>query len=620
MKTLHLTTLLAILMSLSSTAQIAIVNDASTYINVKDITHATITEKRQFTILNEKAKEMASKVIFCSPQEKLAKFEGTATDAKGNIVHKFKKNELKRSELSEHFATDEYRMTLDYTPPCYPITINWEWQIDISDGWVTFPSFIPYNFNNRQIKVNHAIYTLTLPQDINCIYKLLNIDSEVKQTIDEKGKKVYTLEVNNVQISNENQYVKPLREQVPMAFFASPHFLYRGEPGSIENWKTFGDWIYTLASKDFKFSPTFEHKIRLMTDTCTSTRSKIEVLYKFLEKTTRYVSIQLGIGGFKPLPVEYTQRTGFGDCKGLSNYLRAMLSVIGIPSYFTIISTENRLLTPDFACEDQCNHAILCIPQKNDSIWVECTNPSLPLGYVHDHIAGHNALLATPEGGKFVTLPQYPDSLNLQYTKININLSPDFLATMTLDQKSLWRQYDDKIPLRYFNEKQFREKLLEAIYAPSATFKSSEITESKEPFAPPSMNIKAELENIHYGNITGNRIFLRANPMHKSFRAIKRNDNRQQDIYVNYGFVDKEEIEIKIPEGYIMENPPEANIINETFGSFIWAILQQGDTIKIVSRFEKKYGQWEASLYNKLYEFEKSIEKYYNTLIVLKKK
>ena len=611
--------LVSLLVVTTVKAQMIVVNDAATVVNVKDMTNATVNEKLSFTIMNERGKDMASTAIMCSPYEKLAKFEGTAVDSQGKVLHKFKKNELIKNELTENFTTDVFRMVLDYTPPCYPITITWEWQIDMSGGWITYPSFIPYPYNSYDVKVEHASYTLTLPKGMDCEYKKINFDSEIQQSTTADGGKEYFVEASNLEFGDRGSYSASLSERVPLVFFASPTFRYRGVDGKRTNWKEFGGWIYNLASKDFKFSPDFERQIHAMTDTCTSNLSKIDVLYRYLEKTTRYVSIQLGIGGLKPLPVDYTQKTGFGDCKGLSNYMRAMLDVAGIPSYFTIISTKNRRLTPDFANSNQCNHAILCVPQGNDTIWVECTNPSLPLGYVHEDIAGHDALLATPGGGKFVTLPQYADSLNLQQSRVTVNLAADGTASMGIVQKSFYRQYEDKIPLRYFEEKKFREKLLSMIYAPSGAFKTSSIVEEKNPLIAPCMTINAELENIHYGTVTGNRIFVPANPMHKNYRAVKKDEKREQDVIIRYGYVDEEEMEFIIPEGYELENKPEALVVKEPFGTFTWAVVPDGKTVKVITRLEKHSGQWPASIYQKIQEFEKNVEKHYNQRIVLKK-
>ena len=609
----------SLLVAVAARAQVMVVNEASTVVIVKDRTNATVNEKLSFTINNERGKDMASTVLVCSPYEKLAKFEGTAVDAQGKVLHKFKKSELTKTELTENFTTDDYRMILDYTPPCYPITITWEWQLDMSGGWVTYPSFLPYPFHSRDVKVEHASYKLSLPKNTDCFYKKVNFDGEVHESTAENGGKVYTVEATDLEFPDAGSYSSTLSEQIPRVFFASSDFEFRGVAGKRTDWKEFGAWIYKLASQDFKFSPSFEQQIRAMTDTCRSDISKIDVLYRYLEKTTRYVSIQLGIGGLKPLPVEYTHKTGFGDCKGLSNYMRAMLDVVGIPSYFTIISTENRRLTSDFAIANQCNHAILCVPQGNDTIWVECTNPSLPLGYVHEDIAGHDALLATPEGGKFITLPQYADSLNFQRSQVIVNLAADGTASMSLEQKSLYRQYEDKKPLRYFEEKKFRENLLSMIYAPSGTFKSSSIVEEKNPLSAPCMTINADLENIHYGTVTGNRLFVPANPMHKNYRAVKKDEKREQDVIIRYGYVDEEEMEFIIPEGYELENKPEALVVKEPFGTFTWAVVPDGKIVKIITRLENHSGQWPASIYQKIQEFEKNVEKHYNQRIVLKK-
>ena len=169
--------ILSLLVAVAARAQVIVVNEASTVVTVKDRTNATVNEKLSFTINNERGKDMANTALVCSPYEKLAKFEGTAVNAQGKVLHKFKKSELTKTELTENFTTDVYRMLLDYTPPCYPITITWEWQLDMSGGWVTYPSFLPYPYHSRDVKVEHAYYKLSLPKNTDCFYKKVNFRS-----------------------------------------------------------------------------------------------------------------------------------------------------------------------------------------------------------------------------------------------------------------------------------------------------------------------------------------------------------------------------------------------------------------------------------------------------------
>lgn len=110
-------------------------------------------------------------------------------------------------------------------------------------------------------------------------------------------------------------------------------------------------------------------KIKELVKDATNDREKVKILYDYLGQSTRYVSIQLGIGGYQPLFASEVFKTGFGDCKALSNYLKAMLSVVGIPSYYAGIKadgTEKRLY-PDFPNFNQMNHVILQVPLAADT-------------------------------------------------------------------------------------------------------------------------------------------------------------------------------------------------------------------------------------------------------------
>ena len=113
-----------------------------------------------------------------------------------------------------------------------------------------------------------------------------------------------------------------------------------------------------------------------------------------------------------------------------------MLKEIAIPSTYTVISTTNERLWPDFSSANQMNHVILQVPLPKDTLWLECTDPSLPFGYIHHGIAGHAALLIAPAGGSIHRLPTYPDSLNTQHIIATITLSPTAETQIEVNEKS----------------------------------------------------------------------------------------------------------------------------------------------------------------------------------------
>jgi transglutaminase-like putative cysteine protease len=50
---------------------------------------------------------------------------------------------------------------------------------------------------------------------------------------------------------------------------------------------------------------------------------KAKLIYDYVQQKSRYVSIQVGIGGWKPMDASDVDRLG-GDCKGLTNYTKAL--------------------------------------------------------------------------------------------------------------------------------------------------------------------------------------------------------------------------------------------------------------------------------------------------------
>jgi hypothetical protein len=59
------------------------------------------------------------------------------------------------------------------------------------------------------------------------------------------------------------------------------------------------------------------------------------------------------------------RRKGYGDCKGLTNYMKTLLDAAGIKSYYSVITSDETPLSfdPDFP-KMGGNHVILMIPTE----------------------------------------------------------------------------------------------------------------------------------------------------------------------------------------------------------------------------------------------------------------
>lgn len=398
-----------------------------------------------------------------------------------------------------------------------------------------------------------------------------------------------------------------------MAYFAPTDFTYYGTQGSLKDWTEYGKWEYSLINGSEILPDAVCHELHQLTDDLKTDREKIETLYQKLEKTTRYVAILLGIGGQKPAPAADVYKSGFGDCKGLSNYMRAMLKEVGIPSNYITISTTNRRLLKDFASVGQMNHVILQVPLQGDTLWLECTNPQLPMGYVHEDIAGHNAIEVSKTGGRLVELPVYADSTNLMHSKISIQLDSKGAADVSLLQDSHNWQYENNIPLLKMDEKDRHKTLQRMIRVPQAEIGRMDVREDGA-----SITVDAELRSQRYATVTGQRLFVPICPIHNGYSTPPTLPNRQEDIYLKAGYLDRDEITLTIPEGYDIEARPNDISIEHPFGRFSFTIRSEGNEIHIQNSLLMKSGTYDKSLYPQFIEFIKTVSNIYSQKVVLK--
>lgn len=592
----------------------SIVRNATTEMICDSPTSALLKESYTVTVLNEKGKGAAFFLCMCDQFTSLSKFSGEILDHAGKTVRKIKKSELQMTEYSSHLTTDDYRYYYECTIPSYPFTVKYEWEVKYKNGLISFPLFAPQGNYNQAVE--KATYRLQTPGYIPCRYQTVNTQATVKQEKTPVGYLLTETSLTMLPAIEQEPYDASSNDLFPHIYFAPSQFSYDKTIGDMTTWKEYGAWLHLLMNNRGILPDPLKKKIHELTAHCTTPREKVKVIYDFLAASTRYVSIQLGIGGLQPMPATQVYQTGFGDCKGLSNYAHALLAELGIESRYTIINTNKERLLSDFASANQMNHAILQVPLPGDTLWLECTNAALPFGYIHSDIAGHDALLVGPDGGIFCRLPTYPDSLNTQTTKAKIILSPLGEAKIEAKETSYLFQYEDATYLTHLEPAKQKERLRAEINLTQASIGTLQINEKKEIL--PKIEIDYTVNSNQYAAKTGNRLFIPGNVFRKGFQ-VPDNKERTRDIYIDYGYLDTDSICIQLPEGFAIESLPRPLAISTRFGSFQTAINVENNEINLVHRLQMHKGLFPKEAYGELTEFRKKISEQYNGKIILKK-
>ena len=602
--------LLTILLPIS--AQKAVVEDYSTDIICDKLTHAVMHFKKTTTILHESASDFGFFSCTCSNSNQLISFKGQVTDASGNIIRKMKIKDLKKTEYSPYLAIDDYIMYLEYTPSSFPVTVTYEWELDCKDNLVEFPPFCPQTDYNVDVK--RAAYHLAAPQELGVRYAFKNISQPAEVYKNKAGAQVISLEMTDIPRVKKIPYTRPIYDRVPIAYFAPSLFVYYETQGSLSNWKESGMWQFGMLRGRDALPEDIRNEIHQLTDSLGDDRQKVEAIYNLLGKKTRYVAILFGIGGQRPASAIDVCSSGYGDCKGLTNFMRAMLQEVGITSNYTTISTRNRQLLKDFASVGQMNHVILQVPIKNDTIWLECTNPQLPFGYVHGDIAGHDAIEVSRAGGRLVHIPAYPDSTNLARNQIRLQLDGSGIADIDVSSVFYNLRMESRIPVYKMGRDEQKKAILRMLYAPQA-----EIDKSEFKMEGPVLSLDAHVRSKNYTTATGKRLFVPVCPIRRDTSIPAVDEERLEDFYIETGYCDEDEIIITLPEGSEIEATPSDVIINESFASFHSIIKRKGSQIIITNRLLVRSGTYDKSSYSRFIEFMKKVNTAYGQKVVLKK-
>lgn len=601
-------------------AQVATIIEDATQIEYLSSKNCISHHKMVVQVNNERGLHYAEFGTRCDDNISLASFCGELSYAKGGSAKKIKKGELKRSEYSDMLATDSYHYSYTPTPSSYPCTVTYEWTERSTDAVLGLDVFSPQP--GFDLDVKKSSYAVTYTPDVEIYHALYNIDAQVKEETLPDGKRKLSLELNDLPPVKSAKFLPSSDKVFPHAYFVPSAFTFGKTSGSLATWQSFGLWVHSIQENRMELPDALKTKLHEMTDGCSDPYQKLLKVYRLLEESTRYVSIQLGIGGLQPASAADVFRQGFGDCKGLSNYTVAMLREVGIDADYVVIGTKHKDLPTDFANMGMLNHAIAKANMPDGEVWIECTNPKLPLGYVHQGIAGHNAVIIKAGGGEKVRLPQYTVEDNTDSICIKVNLNKDGSAQIMVEEQERNSLYeDDKYLLDIEPDKQ-RNEFRSQLSLPNFEFASHSVEQLYrqdriKDERLPQLNLKFEGTCKKYANVTGSRLFVPLLP-YGAPSPVNATSTRALPVQLcDEDYVRICHLEMAVPEGYTVEFLPAAQNERNEFGSIQSSLTNADGKIIVDIRSERYSTVQTAGKYQDLCAFVNKLSDFLNTKVVL---
>ncbi len=593
----------------------AVVRERVTEFEVESASKAVWRERTVVTVLMENPHFEEFKVHFSPKFEEITAIWVKIYDASGQLVRTIKRPEFYDRSLFDGFSliSDSRVVGVNVQQANWPYTVETFCEKNLTGirGWRPWWPADEYDW-----AVESASLKVTCPAGMAPGWRAECLDMVLKTEETGSGTDRHVLHFL-VKKMPPFEGEPMTTEGFPVVYFAPDSVSIDGFSGNLSTWKGFGRFYFKINKNRGTLTPEIVAEVHRIADGLPTEKAKIAALYQFLQKTTRYVSIQLGLGGWQTMTAESVCKNKYGDCKALTNFMQAMLVEVGIESHWALIEAGEAFfgeISPDFV-HAPFNHAILYVP--GEDIWLECTSSDAPMGYLGAFTDGRPALLLKKTGGELVRTPAQSSAQNARKGSARLEIAEDGSAILESSTHLLGHSHETFRHLAKVADLKNAQKVwTKTCPLPAFSIQKWEIVAQSDA---PVAEFSAKFAINRWALKSGKRMFVQVFRHEPSPAVPGEMPDRKMPVLTHRGKLETDTILVVFPKNRLVETalPIEINQELPGFGKYCMKIEQVGDgEIKVVRHFERQAGELPKGSYEAARLFLKEVNKGDNAKLV----
>jgi len=367
---------------------------------------------------------------------------------------------------------------------------------------------------------------------------------------------------------------------------------------SYTNWSEFGAWYDRLARGMRDPTPAIKQKVDALAPPNIPVMDRIKALANFAQHDVRYVEVQIGVGGWRPHSAGDIFTNRYGDCKDKATVLSSMLAQIGVKSYYVLVNTERGTFKEKSPPQARFDHMIIAIalpdasyshplaamyehPTLGHLLIFDPTNEWVPFGQIPSYEQDNYGLLVGDKGGEYIHLPvSSPESNGIRRTA-KLKLTPD--GTLQGDVEEVYKGFNAMGQRRYLQHAtdNDRKKIIEHFLGNSVSaFKIDNFDLVNAEDHDKDLIVKYQFTAEHYAKNVGALLLVRLRVVGELAGGWDPNKPRHYAYDFPAPFLDTDQVEIALPDGFKVDELPEPAKAAYPFGQYTSKTEIAGNLLK----------------------------------------
>lgn len=401
------------------------------------------------------------------------------------------------------------------------------------------------------------------------------------QSDDRKGVDIYTYTMSNLAAFKSEQNSPGPSYVYPHLFILSKYAEPKaGRQQYFNELKDQYAWYRSLVRQVNNDAGVMKAKATEITRGLTADLDKVKAVYQWVQENIRYIAFENGMAGFRPEPAQDVLRKKYGDCKGMANLTKNLLTALGFDARLCWIGTDHIAYdysTPSMAVD---NHMICALNYKGKIYFLDATESYIGFGQYAQRIQGRQVLIENGDSYLLQRVPVTGCEQNEVYSQYNLQLNG---ATLSGQVSHVWKgenKEDLLFQANAIHKNKLQESLMEFLSHGNPNYVISDVKQEGLDNRNTDLSFQYKLVYNNAATVFDNDIYVDPDFRKEFAEADIDTTARRKDYLFDCKGDWITETNIAVPAGYKVSDMPTGLDVQRKGYSFSISYKLEGGTLK----------------------------------------